>query len=139
MTQFSSRSPLPASGVARQGESVDPVAITVPVSGRGAQGGSLLGNLVSPLLVDVPTVGTVGERLMRVEADVRAHRAAASGPAPIAILGGLFRLIARLGGYRYYMSHQRRFHTLVTHVRGPIERGHACRVQGERSHPGRCR
>ena len=104
-----------------RGESVDPVAITVPVSGRGAQDGSPLGNLVSPLLVDVPTVGTVGERLMRVEAAVRAHRAAASGPAPIAILGGLFRLIARLGGYRYYLNHQRRFHTLVTHVRGPIE------------------
>jgi len=97
------------------------VAITVPVSGRGAQRGSHLGNLVSPLLVEVPTVGTVGERLIRVEADVRAHRAAASGPAPIAILGGLFRLIARLGGYRYYMNHQRRFHTLVTHVRGPAE------------------
>jgi diacylglycerol O-acyltransferase len=36
-------------------------------------------------------------------------------------MGGLFRVVARLGGYRFYMNHQRRFHTLVTHVRGPAE------------------
>jgi diacylglycerol O-acyltransferase len=52
---------------------------------------------------------------------VRAHKAEATGPPPIAILGGLFRVVARLGGYRYYLNHQRRFHTLVTHVRGPAE------------------
>jgi hypothetical protein len=73
------------------------------------------------MLVDVPTGGPVGERLSRVEADVRAHKAAATGPAPIAIMGGLFRLLARLGVYSFYMNHQRRFHTLVTHVRGPAE------------------
>jgi WS/DGAT/MGAT family acyltransferase len=104
-----------------RGESVDPIAITVPVSGRRPRGGPAAGNLVSPMLVDVPTGGPVGERLSRVEADVRAHKAAATGPAPIAIMGGLFRLLARLGVYSFYMNHQRRFHTLVTHVRGPAE------------------
>ena len=43
-------------------------------------------------------------------------------PPPIAVLGGLFRVLASLGAYRFYMNHQRRFHTLVTHVRGPVER-----------------
>jgi diacylglycerol O-acyltransferase / wax synthase len=104
-----------------RGESVDPIAITVPVSGRGARPGPAVGNLVSPMLVEVPTSGAVRERLAQVEAAVRAHKAAATGPPPIAILGGLFRMVARLGGYRYYMNHQRRFHTLVTHVRGPAE------------------
>jgi diacylglycerol O-acyltransferase / wax synthase len=52
---------------------------------------------------------------------VQAHRAAATGPPPIAILGGQFRLLARLGGYRFYMNHQLRFHTLVTHVRRPVD------------------
>jgi diacylglycerol O-acyltransferase / wax synthase len=104
-----------------RGESVDPIAITVPVSGRGSRPGPAVGNLVSPMLVDVPAGGAVGERLAQVEAAVRAHKAAATGPPPIAILGGLFRVVARLGGYRYYMNHQRRFHTLVTHVRGPAE------------------
>jgi diacylglycerol O-acyltransferase / wax synthase len=104
-----------------RGESVDPIAVTVPVSGRGSRPGPAVGNLVSPMLVDVPTSGAVRECLTQVEAAVRAHKAAATGPPPIAILGGLFRVVAKLGGYRYYMNHQRRFHTLVTHVRGPVE------------------
>jgi diacylglycerol O-acyltransferase / wax synthase len=73
------------------------------------------------MLVDVPARGNLVERLAQVEAAVRAHKAAATGPAPIAILGGAFRFLARLGGYRFYMKHQHRFHTLVTHVRGPAE------------------
>jgi WS/DGAT/MGAT family acyltransferase len=104
-----------------RGESVDPVAIAVPVSGRRPRGGPGVGNLVSPMLVNVPTSGGIGERLAQVEAAVRAHKEAATGPAPIAILGGLFRLAAKLGAYRFYMNHQHRLHTLVTHVRGPAE------------------
>ena len=104
-----------------RGESVDPIVITVPVSGRRPGGKSGVGNLVSPMVVNVPTIGGVAERLAQVEGSVRAHREAATGPPPIAILGGLFRLLARLGVYRFYMNHQRRFHTLVTHVRGPVE------------------
>jgi WS/DGAT/MGAT family acyltransferase len=104
-----------------RGESVDPIAVTVPVSGRRPGGGPAIGNSVSPMLVDVPARGDVAERLAQVEAAVRAHKAAATGPAPIAILGGVFRFLARIGGYRLYMNHQHRFHTLVTHVRGPAE------------------
>ncbi len=104
-----------------RGESIDPIAITVPVSGRRPGGGPAIGNLVSPMLVDVPARGNLVERLAQVESAVRAHKAAATGPAPIAILGGVFRFLARLGGYRFYMKHQHRFHTLVTHVRGPAE------------------
>ena len=80
-----------------------------------------MGNLVSPMLVAVPTNGDVPERLAQVEAAVSTNKAAATGPPPIAILGGVFRFLAKLGGYRFYMNHQHRFHTLVTHVRGPSE------------------
>jgi diacylglycerol O-acyltransferase / wax synthase len=104
-----------------KGESIDPIAITVPVSGRQPGGGSAMGNLVSPMLVNIPISGDLAERLAQVGAAVQAHRAAATGPPPIAVLGGLFRLLARLGGYRFYMNHQHRFHTLVTHVRGPVD------------------
>ncbi|MEV0173542.1 wax ester/triacylglycerol synthase domain-containing protein [Streptomyces sp. NPDC050803] len=104
-----------------RGESPDAFVITVPVSGRRPEADSALGNMVSPMLVSVPAVGAVPERLRLVSARVRAHRAAATGPAPIAVLGWLFRPLARLGGYRWYMNHQHRFHTLVTHVRGPAE------------------
>ena len=105
----------------KRGESVDPIVITVPVSGRRSGGGSEVGNLVSPMLVDVRTSGGIDHRLGQVEATVRAHKESATGPPPIAILGVPFRLLARLGGYRFYMNHQHRFHTLVTHVRGPVE------------------
>jgi hypothetical protein len=78
-----------------------------------------MGNLVSPLLVPVPATGQLSRRLALVNAAVRAGRTSASGPPPIALLGWLFRPLCRLGGYRWYMNHQRRFHTLVTHLRGP--------------------
>jgi diacylglycerol O-acyltransferase / wax synthase len=90
-----------------RGEYIDPIVVTVPVSGRGQGRGREMGNLVSPMLINVPTGGGVAERLAEVEEAVRAHKAAATGPPPIAVLGGLFRLLARLGAYRFYMNHQR--------------------------------
>jgi diacylglycerol O-acyltransferase / wax synthase len=104
-----------------KGEPVDKLVVTVPVSGRPAGSGPALGNMVSPMLVAVPGAGTVSDRLAQVAAQVRAHKAAAAGPPPIAVLGWLFRPLATLGGYQWYMNHQRRFHTLITHVRGPTE------------------
>jgi hypothetical protein len=118
----------------RRGEAVDPLVVTVPVSGRSAaegaagaarqpgaasQPGAQLGNWVSPLVVSVPTSGPTGDRLAAVSVAVRAGREAATGAPPIAVLGWLFRPLARAGGFRLYMSHQHRFHTLVSHVRGP--------------------
>jgi hypothetical protein len=71
------------------------------------------------MLVRVPMAVDRPERLRAVAAQVRAHREQAAGPPPIALLGAGFRLLARLGGYRWYMNHQRRMHSLVSHVRGP--------------------
>lgn len=102
-------------------ERIDSVVVTVPVSGRRTDEGPALGNLVSPLLVPVPTTGRVDRRLTEVTALVRASKADATGPPPIAVLGWLFRPLAALGGYRWYMTRQRRFHTLVSHLRGPSE------------------
>lgn len=104
-----------------RGESVDTLAVAVPVSGRPAAGRPAAGNMVSPLLVPVPVTGEVGRRLVQVAAEVRAHKAAATGPPPIALLGWLFRPLATLGGFRWYMNHQHRLHTLVSHVRGPAD------------------
>jgi len=64
----------------------------------------------------------VGRRRSRGDpAQVRARKAAATGPPPIALLGWLFRPLAAVGGFRWYMDHQHRFHTLVSTVRGPAE------------------
>jgi diacylglycerol O-acyltransferase / wax synthase len=113
--------------LAAGGEMLGTIAVAVPVSGRSqagheSAGDGALGNMVSPLLVPVPAAGDAADRMERVAALVRAHKAAATGPPPIAVLGWLFRLLARLGGYRWYMNHQHRLHTLVSHVRGPAER-----------------
>ncbi|HXZ77527.1 MAG TPA: wax ester/triacylglycerol synthase domain-containing protein [Streptosporangiaceae bacterium] len=104
-----------------RGEPLGTLLMTVPVSGRRADGGPPLGNMVSPMLVAVPATGGVPDRLRQVAAQVRAHKEAATGPPPIALLGWLFRPLAALGGFRWYMDHQHRFHTLVSHVRGPAE------------------
>lgn len=107
-----------------RGEAVDAVVIAVPVSGRRSDDDGSLGNMVSPMLVTVPTTGDARSRLLAVAGQVRRHRADASGPPPIALLGGLFRSLAALGGFRWYMRHQQRLHTLVSHVRGPEEPVH---------------
>ena len=99
-------------------ESIDPIVVTVPVSGRRSRGGREVGNLVSPMLVNVPTGGGVAERLADVEAAVRARKVAATGSPPIAVLGGFSCSSHGLGAYHFYVNLQRRFHTLVTHVRG---------------------
>ena len=103
----------------RRGESVGTLVVTVPVSGRRPDDGPPLGNMVSPMLVAVPATGRVPDRLRQVAAQVRAHKQAATGPPPIALLGWLFRPLAAAGGFRWYMNNQHRFHTLVPHVRGP--------------------
>jgi diacylglycerol O-acyltransferase len=104
-----------------RGESLDTLVLAVPVSGRQPGNEPALGNMVSPVLVPVPATGGFGMRLEQVAARVRAHKAGATGPPPIAVLGWLFRPLAAVGGYRWYMNHQHRLHTLVSHVRGPAE------------------
>jgi WS/DGAT/MGAT family acyltransferase len=101
-----------------RGETIDAVRVAVPV-GTPRAAGETAGNAVSPLLVTVPVTGPRGRRMARVAAEVRRRRDGAAGPAPITVLGGWFRLVAGLGGYRWYMTRQRRLHTLVSYVRGP--------------------
>lgn len=102
-----------------RGERLDRVTITVPVSGRDDSDTRALGNMVSPMIVTVRATGSPEAALQEVHTAVGAHKTEASGPPPIALLGWLFRPLAALGGYRWYMNHQHRFHTLVSHLRGP--------------------
>ncbi len=105
--------------LASRGESVDAIAIAVPVAGRRSTTASHLGNQVAPLLLTVPATGDPAQRLRQVAAAVQAGKASATGPPPIAVLGPVFRAAAALGAYNWYMNHQHRLHTLVSHVRGP--------------------
>jgi diacylglycerol O-acyltransferase len=103
----------------QRGESVETVVAAVMVTGRRSAAVEQLGNAATPLLVAVPTDGDVTDRLQRIAGTVRAARATAAGPSVIAVLGPLFRMLAVAGLYRWYMTHQRRFHTLVSNVPGP--------------------
>ena len=105
--------------LAGRGEAVDAVLVAVPVAGRAAATAGDPGNRVSPLLMRVPVGGPPGPRIRQVTADIRARRALAAGPAPIAVLGAAFRVAATLGAYRWYGNRQRRVQTVVTSVRGP--------------------
>lgn len=104
-----------------RGESLDSFAVTIPVSIRAADSPTF-GNMVSPAVINVPAVGPPDDRLRHVHSNMLSHKA--TTPAPIALLGPLFRLLAAVGGFRWYMRHQRRFHTLVSYVRGPTEPVH---------------
>jgi diacylglycerol O-acyltransferase / wax synthase len=105
--------------LAGRGEPVGALAVAVPVAGRRSTRPARLGNEVAPLVVDVPVTGDPVHRLGKVHDAVCAHREEATGPPPIAVLGPVFRAMAALGGYRWYMNHQHRLHTLVSYVRGP--------------------
>ncbi|WP_142461315.1 wax ester/triacylglycerol synthase domain-containing protein [Geodermatophilus aquaeductus] len=102
-----------------RGESVDPVAVTVVVAGRRAAGVTELGNATTPLVVAVPAAGKPGERLHRFAGTVRRARDQAAGPPLTALMGPVFRGLTAVGAYRWWLRHQRRFHTLVSNVRGP--------------------
>jgi hypothetical protein len=102
-----------------RGETVDPLAVTVVVSGRRSAAVTDLGNATTPLVVAVPVLGDPTERLRRFAGTVRAARERATAPPLIALFGPVFRLLAAVGGYAWYLAHQRRFHTLVSNVAGP--------------------
>nr|BFE79283.1 hypothetical protein GCM10020093_018840 [Planobispora longispora] len=103
-----------------RGESVDAFAVGVMVAARRTAGADRLGNEVIPLIVTLPVTGEPpARRLERIAAILRARKATAAKTPLIALFGLLFRALAGLGLYRWYMRRQRRLHTLVSNVRGP--------------------
>jgi diacylglycerol O-acyltransferase / wax synthase len=103
----------------RRRESVDDFAVTVPVATRRLASAATLGNQVSPLVVRLPGAGDAAQRLQRIAETMRERKSTVPDTMPVAMLGPMFKPVARYGAYHWYMNHQRRFHTLVTSVRGP--------------------
>lgn len=104
--------------LAARGEQVDELVVSVPVSARTETSATQLGNDVGVIPVAVPTVGGPSERLAEV---TRRTRAAKDTPpdASTALIGPLFRLLAWLGLFRWFINRQRLIHTFTTNVRGP--------------------
>ncbi|GGN02396.1 putative diacyglycerol O-acyltransferase [Terrabacter tumescens] len=114
------------SGLLRdRGESVDSLVVSVPYSGRAGTEAGRLGNDTGvvpfriPLNVDSDTRLQTIARLTRDQR--RRPRAASAAP-----LGVAFRLLARLGVFRWFVDRQRLVNTFVTNVRGPAQPWRFC-------------
>jgi hypothetical protein len=107
--------------LAARGDRLDEVVVSVPVSGRTATSGQELGNRVGVLPVAVPLVADPGARL----AAVRRQRARLGTSAPRAssgaVLSVLFRGLAALGVFAWFIDRQRLVHTFLTNLRGPAD------------------
>ena len=104
-----------------RGDPLGDVVVSVPVSGRSAASGQELGNQVGVLPLTVPLVDDPAVRL----AAVRRQRARLGTAAPRAssgiVLSVLFRGLAALGVFTWFINHQRLVHTFLTNLRGPAE------------------
>lgn len=106
--------------LASRGESVDRFVISVPFSSRRRASGEELGNRSGVIPIVVPASGNPAARLAAVAAATRAAKLSPPG-ASTALLGPLFRLLARLGLYERFIDRQRMIHTFVSTLRGPDE------------------
>lgn len=104
--------------LAARGEQVDEFVISVPFSARREAGASDLGNQSGVIPLRVRGVGDPAHRLELAAESTRAAKQTQPG-ASTALLGPFFRLLARVGLYRWFISHQRLIHTFVTNLRGP--------------------
>jgi WS/DGAT/MGAT family acyltransferase len=104
-----------------RGEQLGEVLISVPVSGRPAASSADLGNQVGVLPVAVPLAEDPAVRL----AAVRDQRARLGTSAPRAssgaVLSVLFRGLAAVGIFQWFVRRQRLVHTFLTNLRGPTE------------------
>jgi diacylglycerol O-acyltransferase / wax synthase len=103
-----------------RGERLDTLVVSVPFAARTRTGPGQLGNRSGVIPVNLPTSGGFSDRLTAVSAIMRAAKQYERGGST-AVLGPVFRLLARLGMYQYFIDHQPFVHTFVSDLRGPDE------------------
>lgn len=106
--------------LAARGEQVDELVVSVPVSARTETTATDLGNDVGVIPITISTAGDPSLRLDQIARSTRAAKQTARG-ASTAVIGPLFRLLAALGLFRWFINRQRLVHTFTTNVRGPAE------------------
>lgn len=107
--------------LARRGERVDELVVSVPVSRRAQVDAGSLGNATGVVPVRVPGVGDPAVRLDAVVGERSRMRGAGRGGSA-ALLTPAFRALAAVGAFQAFVDHQRLVHTFVTNVRGPTGR-----------------
>lgn len=106
--------------LARRGQHVEGLVVSVPVSGRDPAGGAELGNQVGAVPVALPVVGATSERLRATAAATSRAKQGWRG-ASNALLGPLFRVLGAMRLFRWFVEHQHLVNTFVTNLRGPEE------------------
>ncbi len=101
-----------------RGEHVERFVVSVPMSARETTSATTLGNDVGAVPVEVPAVGDTTDRLAATAAVTRTAKRTDRG-ASTAILGPVFRILARLGLFAWFINRQRLVHTFVTNLHGP--------------------
>ena len=93
----------------------------MPVSARRRAGATELGNQVGVIPVTVPTTGDPTHRLAAVARITRRRKTAAPGSSA-ALLGPVFRALAKAGIFGWFINRQRLINTFVSNLRGPERR-----------------
>jgi WS/DGAT/MGAT family acyltransferase len=104
--------------LAERGESVDRLVISVPVSARQPGAARQLGNQVGVIPMMIPTTGDSSDRLATVAGITRDRKTHTPG-ASAALIGPVFRALARCGIFGWFIGHQHRVNTFVTDLAGP--------------------
>ncbi len=107
--------------LARRGEAVDRLVISIPVSSRVQASATELGNRVGVIPVELPVTGDPVDRLQQIARITAARKGAAPG-ASAALIGPAFRALAKIGVFNWFISRQRLVNTFVTNLRGPDHR-----------------
>ena len=107
--------------LARRGEAIGEVVVSVPVSRRAQGDAAALGNSTGVVPVRVPAVPDAATRLAALVAERGRVRAPGRGGSA-AVLTPVFRGLAAVGAFQAFVDHQRLVHTFVTNVRGPEQR-----------------
>ena len=101
-----------------RGESIDRFTISIPISARRTTDAAHLGNQVGVLPVTVPALGDTSSRLAATANITRQRKTIAPGSSA-ALIGPLFRGLARIGLFGRFIAHQHLVHTFVTNLIGP--------------------
>jgi diacylglycerol O-acyltransferase / wax synthase len=104
-----------------RGENVARFVISVPTSTRRATTAIHLGNQVGVMAVPVTAAGNPYQLLAAI-ANTTRNRKPAVPSASAVLLGPMFRTLAWLGAFRWFVDRQRLVTTMVTNLRGPDAR-----------------
>ncbi|QTJ65285.1 DUF1298 domain-containing protein [Rhodococcus sp. ZPP] len=102
----------------RRGEFPLELVVSVPVSARRSTTSGHLGNQVGVMPVRVPLAGGPAERLTAISGITRAQKIRTRGTSA-ALIGPLFRLLAAVKLFRWFVDRQRLVNSFLSNLPGP--------------------